>query len=104
VSQRRRKGGRSKNRKKAGDSRDFWGHDDDSFDQELDLIRIADAPTTMVQSLGPPPLAGSGQLAEHYFAAVYDRASGLASALAATAGLLDLGDESGDPDDDDDEA
>jgi hypothetical protein len=97
VSQRRRKGGRSKNRKKGADSRDFWGHDED-VDLEVELIRIAEAPTTMVQSLGPPPLAGSGQLAEHYFAAVYDKASGLASALAATAGLLDLGDESADPD------
>ena len=98
MSQRRRKSGRSKNRKKTGDNRDFWGHDDDDLDHELEPIRIADAPTTMVQSLGQPPLAGSGQLAEHYFAAVYDKASGLASALAATAGLLDLG-EPEDPDD-----
>jgi hypothetical protein len=88
VTQRRRKSSRSKSRKKPVDLRDFWGTDE-SVSDEPDLIQIAEVPTTMVQSLGPPPLAGHDQLAEHYFAAVYDKASGLAMALAATAGLLD---------------
>jgi hypothetical protein len=44
----------------------------------------------MVLSLGPPPLPGHDQLAEHYFTAVYDKASSLATALAATADLLDF--------------
>jgi hypothetical protein len=88
VSQRRRKGARSKGRKKPVDLRDFWGTEASASD-EPDLIKIAEVPTTMVRSLGPPPLPGHDQLAEHYFAAVYDKASGLAMALAATAGLLD---------------
>ena len=37
-----------------------------------------------------PPLFGGGGNAEHYFAAVYDRAAMLAGALAAASGLLDL--------------
>jgi hypothetical protein len=44
-------------------------------------------PTAMIRSLGPPPLAGHETVAEHYFAAVYDKAVGLAGALAAAAGL-----------------
>ena len=89
MSQRRRKSSRSKNKKKSVDARDFWGSDDVEVD-DIELIRIAEVPTTMVKSLGPPPLPGHDQLAEHYFAAVYDKASGLATALAATADLLDL--------------
>ena len=89
MSQRRRKSSRSKNRKKSVDARDFWGTDEVEA-EELELIRIAEVPTTMVRSLGPPPLPGHDQLAEHYFQAVYDKASGLATALAATADLLDF--------------
>jgi len=79
VSQRRRKSSRSKNRKKSADARDFWGTDEVEA-EELELIRVAQVPTTMVRSLGPPPLPGHDQLAEHYFQAVYDKASGLATA------------------------
>jgi hypothetical protein len=50
----------------------------------------------MLRSLGDPPLQGQGQVAEHYLAAVVDRAAVLASALAAAGGLL----ASGSPDDD----
>jgi len=45
-------------------------------------------PTTLLRSLGDPPLQGQGAVAEHYLAAVVERAAGLATALAATAGLL----------------
>lgn len=45
-------------------------------------------PRAMVRSLGDPPLAGQGAVAEHYMGAVIDRAAGLATALAAAAGLL----------------
>jgi hypothetical protein len=41
-----------------------------------------------VRSLGDPPLAGQGAVAEHYLGAVLDRAAALATALAAAAGLL----------------
>lgn len=45
-------------------------------------------PRMLVRSLGDPPLAGQGAVAEHYMGAVIDRAAGLATALAAAAGLL----------------
>jgi hypothetical protein len=47
-------------------------------------------PTILIRSLGDPPLHGQGQVAEHYMAAVIERAAGLATALAATANLLEL--------------
>ncbi len=46
-------------------------------------------PTALVESLGPLPFPGAG-LAPHYFQAVYERAAGLAVALAAAAGLLEV--------------
>lgn len=45
-------------------------------------------PRMTVRSLGDPPLAGQGAVAEHYLGAVLDRAGALATALAAAAGLL----------------
>ncbi len=45
-------------------------------------------PRMLVRSLGDPPLAGQGAVAEHYLGAVLDRAGALATALAAAAGLL----------------
>jgi hypothetical protein len=51
-------------------------------------ITPAGDPTALVRSLGDPPLPGSGAGAEIAIAAVVDRAAGLATALAATGGLL----------------
>lgn len=51
-------------------------------------ITPATDPRMLVRSLGDPPLAGQGAVAEHYLGAVLDRAAGLATALAAAAGLL----------------
>jgi len=51
-------------------------------------IEPATDPRVLVRSLGDPPLAGQGAVAEHYIGAVLDRAAGLATALAAAAGLL----------------
>jgi hypothetical protein len=59
-------------------------------------IRPAGDPTAFIHSVGDPPLHGQGAVAEHYLAAVIERAAGLASALAASAGLL----ERESPDDD----
>ena len=53
-------------------------------------IAPASDPTILIRSLGDPPLHGQGQVAEHYMAAVIERAAGLATALAATANLLEL--------------
>ena len=49
----------------------------------------ADRPSALVRSLGDPPLQGQGAVAEHYLAAVVERAAGLAAALAAAGGLLE---------------
>ena len=59
---------------------------------EATPVRPAADPTAMLRSLGDPPLPGQGQVAEHYLAAVVERAAGLSTALAASAGLLDMGD------------
>jgi hypothetical protein len=55
-------------------------------------IRPAADPTAVLRSLGDPPLPGQGAVAEHYLAAVVERAAILATALAASAGLLATGD------------
>ena len=57
-------------------------------------INPAKDPTALLRSLGDPPLPGQGQVAEHYLAAVIERAAVVATALAASAGVL----ASGDPD------
>jgi hypothetical protein len=62
-------------------------------------ITPASDPTALVRSLGDPPLPGSSAGAELAIAAVVDRAAGLATALAATGGLLAM-DDGGDADDD----
>jgi hypothetical protein len=56
-------------------------------------IAPAADPTALLRSLGDPPLQGQGAVAEHYVAAVVERAAGLATALAAAAGLLATGDD-----------
>lgn len=60
-----------------------------------DPITPASDPTALIRSLGDPPLPGSGAGAEIAIAAVVDRAAGLATALAATGGLLALDPEPG---------
>ena len=71
--------------------RDFWGEDvDDPVDDEPNrVITPGVDPTALVESLGPLPFPGAG-VAQPYFQAVYERAAGLAVALAAAAGLLEL--------------
>jgi hypothetical protein len=73
-------------------TRDFWGVERDD-DDSLELIRPSEDPTAMIRSLGPPPLPSRETVAEHYFAAVYEKATALATALAAASDLLDMGDE-----------
>ncbi|HVM55399.1 MAG TPA: hypothetical protein VM262_19600 [Acidimicrobiales bacterium] len=45
-------------------------------------------PAAVLRSLGDPPLPGQGAVAGHYLAAVVERAAGMATALAAAAGVL----------------
>jgi hypothetical protein len=83
---------------RADAGRPFWSSPpSDEVPFEVAPVRPVPDPGAMVRSLGPPPLFGGGGNAEHYFAAVYDRSSMLAGALAAASGLLDL---SGEADDD----
>ena len=44
-------------------------------------------PTALVRSLGPPQLPGQKTYAEHYLAAVVERAAAIAGAVAAAAGV-----------------
>jgi len=55
-------------------------------------IRPADDPTALLQSMGTAPLPGQASVADHYMAAVIQRAAMLATALAASADLLEEGD------------
>ncbi|MGD9702047.1 MAG: hypothetical protein AB7Q42_04755 [Acidimicrobiia bacterium] len=51
-------------------------------------IEPASDPTALLRSLGDPPLPGVAVVAGHYISAVTVRAAALATALAASAGLL----------------
>ncbi len=59
-------------------------------------IVAASDPGMVLRSLGSPPLHGQGAQAEHAFELVVRRSATLATALAATAGLLDTGETTDD--------
>jgi hypothetical protein len=85
---RRKPAARPAARRRTAPARDFWGTD--ALDDPPDtVIRPTDQPTALIKSLGPPPFPG-GEVARHYFDAVYERAAALAIALATSAGLADL--------------
>lgn len=84
--QRRRR--RNRREGQRPDQRAFWG-DLAGLPGAIPEIRITDDPAAVPRSLGQPPLPGHEAIAEHYFAAVYDRAVNTASALAAAGGLID---------------
>ena len=87
--QRRRSSTRSSPRRKAAPRRDFWVGAD-SGEQPAAVVRTPEDASAMIRSLGPPPLPGRETIAEHYFAAAYDKAARRAVALAAASGLMDL--------------
>lgn len=64
---------------------DFW-REPELPDPDRQVTPAADV-TAALRSLGPPPLPGQGGHAEQSLAAVVLRASSLAIALAAAAGL-----------------
>jgi hypothetical protein len=66
----------------------FWG-DPSTLPEPHGDVRMTTDPAAVPRSLGPPPLPGHEMAAEHYFAAVYDRAVTTAGALAAAGGLID---------------
>lgn len=83
--------GRRRNRKRRNKTKaiaEYWG-DTDALPEPTNDIRITDEPAAVVRSLGRPPLPGQEQASEAYFTAVYGRAVGLASALAAAAELIE---------------
>ncbi len=85
---RKRRNRKRRNRSTAKAVAEFWG-DRDMLPEPRDDIRITTDPSAVVRSLGRPPLPGQEQAAEAYFAAVYGRAVGLASALAAAGELIE---------------
>ena len=84
--QRRRR--RNRREEPRPDQRAFWG-EVAVLPADSPEIRITDDPAAVPRSLGQPPLPGHEAIAEHYVAAVYDRAVNTASALAAAGGLID---------------
>ncbi len=91
-----KKGGANKNGR-AKRATDFWEVRGASPGDLAAAVTVPDDPTALVRSLGAPSLPGQGSNAEHYFIAVYEKASHVAAALATANGLL-AGDE-GDADD-----
>jgi hypothetical protein len=79
-------GGSGGNQRRDGTG--FWG-DPAKLPEARSDIRTTDDSAAVARSLGAPPLAGHEAIAEHYFAAVYDRAVTLAGALAAAGGLIE---------------
>lgn len=83
--QNRRRGGKAKHA-------DLW-RPVPQLDEPAPIIPSSD-PTMLLRSLGDPPLQGQATAAAHYAAAVVERASALATALAAAGGLLGSRDDS----------
>lgn len=82
----RRRNRKRRNRGKA--VAEYWGSRAELPEPTSD-IRISQDPSSVVRSLGRPPLPGQDHVSEAYFAAVYGRAVGLASALAAAGELIE---------------
>lgn len=82
-----KKRSRQKNKPKKFDPVAFWG-DREALPKPDHFETDSPEPLSVVHSLGRAPVPGV--LAEPYFAAVYDRAAGLATVLSDAAGLDDL--------------
>jgi hypothetical protein len=86
---------RSSQRKRGGGNKakpvDIWRPVPPLPDPEP--IVPASDPTALLRSIGSPPLRARSDMAEAYLVAVAERASRLAEALAAAAGLLVKADE-----------
>lgn len=83
--------GRRRNRKRRNRGKavaEYWG-DRTKLPEPTSDIRITTDPAAVVRSLGRPPLPGQEHVSEAYFTAVYGRAVGLASALAAAGELIE---------------
>ena len=78
--------GQAKRRRKKAKGFDVW-RPGGTLPAPEPIVPLRD-PTALLRSLGDPPLQGQSQVAQHYLGAVVERAAGLATALAAAAGLL----------------
>lgn len=72
---------------KAAPPAEFWRAAPDP--PEPEVIEPSDHPTALIRSMSTPPLPGQAAVAGPYFAAVVERAAMVATAVAASAGLLD---------------
>ena len=81
-------GGQGGGKAKAKKAVDFWEVPGAVPADLAAAVHVPDDPTVLVRSLGTPSLPGQGANAEHYFTAVYDKASHVAYALAVANGLL----------------
>ncbi len=82
----RRRNRKRRNRTKA--STEYWG-EKAKLPEPTSDIRITNDPAAVVRSLGRPPLPGQDHVSEAFFTAVFGRAVGLASALAAAGDLIE---------------
>ena len=88
---RSRSAGSGSNGQQKSDSPGFWG-DPSNLPDSPEGIKVTDDAHAVPRSLGEPPLPQKREVAEHYFAAIYDRAIQTAGALAAAGGLIDFED------------
>jgi hypothetical protein len=86
--QRRRRRNRRRSAGGGGSARhgELW-RQTPQLDEARPIIPAKD-PAAVLRSLGTPPLQGHGALVDYYLATVVERAAGVATALAATAGVL----------------
>jgi len=94
VSENRRRRSRSNQRRK-GSVRPFWGNAETAAGPEHAITPVTH-PTALIDSLGVPPFPRA-DAAPHYFAAVYNRATGMALALAYAYGIVESDDDVADP-------
>lgn len=88
-----RRGGNATKQHRTAPPAEFWRTAPEP-PEPPDIVPAND-PTALLRSMGPPPLPGQGNVALPYLEAVAQRAAILATALAASADLLD---HEGDPD------
>jgi hypothetical protein len=89
----RKRGQRSKQKRQKPKVVDLW-RPVPQLEPPAPVVPVAD-PAALLRSLGDPPLQGQGAVADHYLAAVVERAASVAVALAASAGLFSTGDDDG---------
>lgn len=79
-------------------TRPFWG-DPETAAGPVEPVEPVAHPTALIDSLGVPPFP-KADVAPHYFALVYGRATGMALALAAGQGIVVTPEADDDGDDD----